>query len=246
MKRTSIELVEATSSTGAERGGGTHVDLAQVNASLGAVIPVNPQDASGGASPYPIDGGRGEVARAMGRVRGQILDVVGVMVPPQLGVGGRSSAQPTLGKEASDTAGMRFPGTGGAGDRNVIHLTEKSTPPETSVAVRCAQDETDLCPGDVDPTLIEPTPGAEGQVPCVRDPGFVQSVSLAAFARVQEEREQLARRLDDLLSVLPVALTMKNGSSDWRHMRRSCKVKAHAWSENRKSCTSGRESGRLQ
>ncbi len=234
VKRSSVELVEAPSSTGTEGCGETHADLVQVNVSLGAAIPVDPQDASGGASSCPIDSGRSGVAQAMGQARGQILDIVGVMIPPHDGEG---NIYATV---------TGFPGTEGEGDQVVSHITEKSTPTETPVAARCAQDGADLRPGDVDPTPIEPTPGAEGQIPYVQDPGFVQSVALATFARVQEERDQLARRLDDLLAVLPVALTIKNGSSDWRRTQPSFKVKARAWSENRKSCTSGQESGRLR
>ncbi len=134
---------------------------------------MSPQDASGSADPFPIDGGMVDVAQAMRQARVQVLDIMGFVIPPQLGVGGRSFAPPAPIMDASDAAVMEFPGTDPGGDKNVTPLRGRSTPPGASLAVRSAYDDADLHPREVDLTATEQTPGEGGQVPCVQDPGLV-------------------------------------------------------------------------
>ena len=173
------------------------------------MISGDPQDISCGASPGLSDERKGEVSSVAGQAGGQDVDVVGVMIPPQLGTEGQPSARPSPKEETSDATMIVIPGTEGEGDRGVSCVREEGTPPETPVPAWHAQGEEDLCPGDVGPIPMESTSGAEKPLPGIRDSGSTPNVSWAAFAKVQEERDQLARRFDALQAVLPVALTMK-------------------------------------
>ena len=210
MKRLPIELMEAMSSTGSAGCGETHADLSQVDIPVGAVVPMDPPDVSGGADPFPVADGMVEVVQAAERARGHILDIVGVVIPPELRAGGRSPTPPTPMMGTSDAAALGSLGTEEGGDRNMAPSTGGGgggTPPGALVAVRCANDCADLHPNDVSPTLTERNPGA-GQVPAMLDLDFIQDVQLEALAKLQAERDQLSQTLMSILSALLVAMVM--------------------------------------
>ena len=116
--------------------------------------------------------------------RAEVVEVLGVMLPPGAGLPDDVHAVPTSSTDAPDPTGMGF----------------------QRIQRREDLDSSTHAPGDPphDPTL-----GAEGRVSRGQGPDLVQRLQKVAIARLCQERDQLRRQLAEAGAALPAAVAAK-------------------------------------
>ena len=167
--------MEATSSTeGAPREG-----VACGEARNGGEAPTDYQDASGDTS--NAEGGMVTTNRDRELLRAEVVEVLGVMLPPGAGF---PDNVPTVTASSTDA-----PNPTGTGFQRIQRRED------LDVSTHAPEDPPH------DPTL-----GAEGRVERVQGPDLVQRLQKVAIARLCQERDQLHRQLAEARVALPAAV----------------------------------------
>ncbi len=141
---------------------------APVGILVGGGVPVSRQDVSVDTS-Y-VTGGTVATRRHRGLRPEEVVEIMGVILPPGAGFPDGLPVEPTSLMNAPNPIGtrlQRIPGQGNLG-----------------ASTRAAGDAT-----------LNLTSGIGGGIPWARDPGLVQRLQLATIAKVRWEREQLRRQL---------------------------------------------------
>ncbi len=130
----------------------------------------------------PIEGGMVATNGNRERIQAEVVEVLGIMLPPGAGLSDDVPAVPTSSTDTPDPTGMGF---------QRIQRREDSDAPTHA-------------PGDPphDPVL-----GTGGGIPRDQGPGLVQRLQLVTIARLCQERDQLRRQLAEAQAALPATVT---------------------------------------
>ena len=146
---------------------------------VGEGVPVSRQDVAIDTS-Y-VTGGTVATRRHRGLRPEEVVEIMGVILPPGAGFPDGLPVEPTSQMNTPDPTGTRFQRIPGRGNLGASAHTA----------------------GD---TTLNPTSGIGGGIPWARDPGLVQRLQLATIAKLRWERDQLRRQLANARAALPATV----------------------------------------